>query len=107
MKKQYSVYKVSANLPMLRDKIVPGCTIDSGAAPSEIKVFDNREEAIAELEKHKTIVYPRFECRKAYYEVNEWRMDETIIDDSGNMTKSCDVAEMDLSELDDADDYMP
>ena len=55
------------------------------------------------------MVYPRFECRKAYYEVTEWYLDEVLIDENGNVSEAKNIgyANMDLGYLEDQNDYMP
>ena len=109
MKTIYSVYAVAANVPMVRDRLKAGCSGEGEIFEETIKNFDTETDALNELKKHMTLVYPRVECRKAYYEVKEWVMDKIEVDDSGNelSRKKYDFAEMDLSELNDDEDYMP
>ena len=111
MQKKYMIYTVSTEMPMLRDLIKPGCTLDAGKniVRNNIKMFDSLEEAKAYLEDVSSSVYPRFECRKAYYEIHERRLDEVILDDAGKITESKNIgfADLDTSYLDDANDYMP
>ena len=111
MKKIYTVYKISTEIPMVRSKIKPGCTVgnENGALPESVKVFDDKESAFAELKNHTSFIYPRVECRKAYYEVIEWRMEEKTVNDNNEVIEEniCGFADMDLSELNENDDYMP
>lgn len=111
MKKQYKVYSVSLEMPMLKENMFPGCTAGrkEDARCENIKIFDSLDDAELELKKHTSMVYPRFECRKAYYEVTEWYLDEVLIDENGNVeeAKNIGYAHMDLGYLEDQNDYMP
>lgn len=111
MKKRYAVYRLYVEMPMLKDTIKPGCTLgrDENGIKDELKIFDTIEEAEDELKRRTSVVYPRFQCRKSCYDVNEWRMDEIFMDDSGNIEKSSTIsfASMDMSYLEEENDYMP
>lgn len=106
MKTQYFVYKVSVQMPFNKENIKPGCTTgNNDIIPENIQTFDTKENAILALNERTSSVYARIECRKAYYEVNEWKMDEITIDDNGNIIdrKHCGFAKMDLSDIQDDD----
>lgn len=111
MKKRYAVYRLYVEMPMLKDTIKPGCTLgkDEDGTKDGIRIFDTLEEAEDELRRRTSVVYPRFQCRKACYDVNEWRLDEMLLDDSGNIVKSSTLscASMDMSYLEEENDYMP
>ena len=111
MHKKYKVYSVSLSMPMIQENMAPGCTsaLKDGIERKNIKVFDELSEAEKELERHTSMVYPRFECRKAYYEVTEWYLDEITLDGNGSdiSSRCLKNAKMDLSYVEDQNDYMP
>ena len=105
MKNQYTVYKVSVDMPLVYDSIKPGCTIgnENGAPYENIMFFDTEEDALTELSKHTSRVFRRIECRNAYYEIYEWRMEK--VDNSIKNQENIKVAKMDLSEIEDPEPF--
>ena len=51
MKKQYKVYSVSLEMPMLKENMFPGCTAGrkDDARCENIKIFDSLDDAKSEL----------------------------------------------------------
>lgn len=82
-----------------RREIVEGCSLDVYQNPRIIKTFDNKEDAIKELQNYKTNITKLSGVTGAYYNVTEFYVEENIYDKNGEFISNEGIHEFSKIEI--------
>lgn len=83
--KKYELFKNDIEISLRdKDRIVEGCTLDQGDCdPELIRSFDNKEEALSELQNYKSDIRELKGNLGTYYQVTEYYVQENTYDEDG------------------------
>ena len=88
-----------------RKEIREGCTLDQrDMEPELVASFEDKEEALAELRKHRSDIRSFSTAVGTMYLVTEFYVEENTYDEDGGFVEGGDIwdySEMDLSNIDD------
>ena len=82
-----------------RNEIVEGCSLDIDQDPRIIKAFDNKEDAIKELQNYKTNITELSGATGTYYSVTEFYVEENIYDKDGEFISNEGIHEFSKIEI--------
>lgn len=82
-----------------RREIVEGCSLDIDQNPRIIKAFDNKEDAIKELQNYKTNITELSGVIGTYYDITEFYVEENIYDEDGEFISNEGIHEFSKIEI--------